>query len=41
MLHSGPKDKHNQQLLAGTILQHAAWEDVVEYRNGLKDGPLW
>jgi hypothetical protein len=41
MLYSGPKDKHNQQLLAGTVLQHAAWEDVVEYRNGLKDGPLW
>jgi hypothetical protein len=41
MLHLGPKDKHNQQLVAGTILQHAAWEDVVEYRNGLRGGPLW
>jgi hypothetical protein len=41
MLHLGPKDKHNSQLLAGTILQHAAWEDVVEYRKGLRRGPLW
>jgi hypothetical protein len=41
MLHSGPKDKHNQQLLVGTILQYAAWEDLVEYRNGLRGGPLW
>jgi hypothetical protein len=41
MLRSGPKDKHNSQLLAGTILQHAAWEDVVEYRKGLRRGPLW
>jgi hypothetical protein len=41
MLRSGPKDKHNQQLLAGTVLQHAAWEEVVEYRNGSRVGPLW
>lgn len=41
MLRNGPKDKYNQQLLAGTILQHAAWEDVEEYVKGMRPGPLW
>jgi hypothetical protein len=25
MIQRGPKFEHNQQLLAGTILQHAVW----------------
>ena len=41
MLHRGPKDKRNQQLLAGTLLQNAAWEDVVEYAKGMRLEPLW
>jgi hypothetical protein len=41
MLRNGPKDKHNQHLLAGTILQNAAWEDVEEYVKGMRPGPLW
>jgi hypothetical protein len=41
MLRNGPKDNHNQQLLTGTILQHAAWEDVEEYVKGMRPGPLW
>jgi len=41
MLRNGPKNKHNQHLLAGTILQHAAWEDVEEYVKGMRPGPLW
>ena len=41
ILRNGPKNKHNQQLLAGTILQHAAWEDVEEYVKGMRPGPLW
>jgi hypothetical protein len=41
MVHRGPKDKRNQQLLAGTLLQNAAWEDVVEYAKGMRPEPLW
>jgi hypothetical protein len=41
MIQRGPKIKHNQQLLAGTILQHAAWDEVVEYEKGMRPGPLW
>lgn len=41
MIHRGPKDKRNQQLLAGTLLQNAAWEEVVEYAKGMRSEPLW
>lgn len=41
MLNLGPKDKHNVRLLAGTSLQYAPWEKVVEYRKGTRPGPLW
>lgn len=41
MIQRGPKFKHNQQLLAGTKLQHAAWDEVVEYAKGMRPGPLW
>lgn len=37
----GPKDKLNQQLLAGTLLQDARWEEVVEYAEGRRSEPLW
>lgn len=37
----GPKDKRNQQLLAGTLLQDAEWEEVVEYAKGARTEPLW
>lgn len=41
MLNLGPKAKCNMQLLAGTKLQNAPWEEVVEYRKGIRPGPLW
>lgn len=41
MLPRGPKDKRNQQILAGTILQNAKWEEVVEYGKGMRRKPLW
>lgn len=41
MLNLGPKDKYNIRLLAGTSLQYAPWEKVVEYRKGIRPGPLW
>lgn len=41
MLNLGPKAKCNMQLLAGTRLQNAPWEEVVEYRKGMRLGPLW
>ena len=41
MIRRGPKDKRNQQLLAGTLLQNVAWEEVVEYAKGLRAEPLW
>ena len=41
MLRRGPKDKRNQQLLAGTVLQNASWKDVVEYGKGMRPKPLW
>lgn len=37
----GPKDKRNQQLLAGTLLQYAEWAEVVEYAKGARAKPLW
>jgi hypothetical protein len=41
VLRRGPKDKRNRQVLAGTILQNAAWEDVVEYGKEMRLRPLW
>jgi len=40
-LRKGPKDKGNRRVLAGTILQNAPWEEVVEYGKGTRRGPLW
>jgi hypothetical protein len=41
VLRRGPKDKGNRRVLAGTVLQNAPWEEVVEYGKGMRWRPLW
>jgi hypothetical protein len=41
VLRRGPKDKRNRQVLAGTVLQNAPWEEVMEYGKGMRLKPLW